>query len=56
MATAVGKGGETNPFRTSFVGGHLSDVPLVLWTDGLSASASEVLAGEIVDMYYSSVH
>lgn len=49
MVTAMGRGDEKNIFKTSYPDGVLSDKPLVLLTDGLSASASEVLAGGLHD-------
>lgn len=49
MVTAVGKGNEKNVFRTSYPPGVLSKKPLVLLTDALSASASEVLASGLRD-------
>jgi len=49
MVTALGKGSETNVFRTSYPPGVLSTKPLVLLTDALSASASEVLASGLRD-------
>jgi carboxyl-terminal processing protease len=49
MATALGKGDERNVFKTSYPEGVLYKKPLVLLTDGLSASASEVLAGGLRD-------
>jgi len=36
-------------FKTSYAGGALTNKPLVVWLDGLSASASEVLAGALHD-------
>ena len=49
MATAVGKGGERNVFRTSYPDGVVYTRPLLIMTDGLSASASEVLTGGLHD-------
>jgi carboxyl-terminal processing protease len=49
MVTALGKGDERNVFKTSYPEGVLYKKPLVLLTDGLSASASEVLAGGLRD-------
>ena len=49
MATAVGKNGEKSVFRTSYPEGVLYSKPLVVMIDGLSASASEVLAGGLHD-------
>lgn len=49
MVTALGRGSETNVFRTSYPLGVLSTKPLVLLTDALSASASEVLASGLRD-------
>jgi hypothetical protein len=42
MATAIGRGNEQNVFKTSYPDGVLTDKPLIVLTDGLSASASEV--------------
>lgn len=42
MVTAVGKDDERNLFRSSYPDGPLFSGPLLLLTDGLSASASEV--------------
>ena len=49
MVTAVGRGDEQSVFKSSYPDGVLFDRPLVLLTDGLSASASEVLAGGLHD-------
>ena len=49
MVTAQGRGSEKNVFPSSYREGVLTNVPLVLWLDGLSASASEVLAGGLHD-------
>jgi len=49
MATALGKNGEKSVFRTSYPDGVLYSKPLVVMIDGLSASASEVLAGGLHD-------
>lgn len=49
MATAVGKGGEKNVFRTSYPDGAIYKKPLLIMIDGLSASASEVLTGGLHD-------
>ena len=49
MATALGKGGERNVFRTSYPEGVVYTKPLLVMTDGLSASASEVLTGGLHD-------
>ena len=43
MVLAVGKDDERNVFRSSFPDGPLFKGPLMLLTDGLSASASEVI-------------
>ena len=43
MVTAAGKGNDKTEFRTSYPDGVLYTKPLVILTDGLSASASEVL-------------
>lgn len=42
MVLAVGKDDERNVFRSSFPDGPLFKGPVMLLTDGLSASASEV--------------
>ena len=42
MVTAKGRNDEQNVFKSSFPDGVLSEKPLVILTDGLSASASEV--------------
>ena len=49
MAIAKGRGTEQTPFMTSYPEGVISKKPLVLLTDGLSASASEVLSGGLHD-------
>jgi carboxyl-terminal processing protease len=50
MATAKGgKDLNANVFRTSYPDGVLTTKPLILLVDGLSASASEVLAGGLHD-------
>ena len=49
MVTAEGKGGDSTKFRTSYPEGQLTSKPLVVLTDGLSASASEVLVGGLKD-------
>lgn len=49
MVTAMGKNSEKNVFKSSYIDGVIYDKPLVLLTDGLSASASEVLAGGLHD-------
>jgi len=49
MATALGRAGEKNVFRTSYPDGVLYSKPLLVMIDGLSASASEVLAGGLHD-------
>lgn len=49
MVTAAGRGNDKNPFPSSYQDGVLTKAPLVLWLDGLSASASEVLAGGLHD-------
>ena len=43
MVTAKGRNDEKNVFKSSFPDGVLSDKPLIILTDGLSASASEVI-------------
>ena len=43
MVLAVGKDDERNVFRSSFPDGPLFNGRLMLLTDGLSASASEVM-------------
>ena len=49
MVTALGRVEERNVFKSSYPNGALTDKPLALWIDGLSASASEVLAGGLHD-------
>ena len=49
MVTAKGKAGDSTSFRTSYPEGQLTAKPLVILTDGLSASASEVLTGALRD-------
>jgi carboxyl-terminal processing protease len=49
MVTAMGRSNERSTFKTSYPEGVVYDKPLVLLTDGLSASASEVLAGGLHD-------
>ena len=49
MVTALGRGDEKSIFKSSYPEGVLFNKPLVLLTDGLSASASEVLAGGLHD-------
>jgi carboxyl-terminal processing protease len=49
MVTALGRGDEKNVFKSSYPDGVLYNKPLILLTDGLSASASEVLAGGLHD-------
>lgn len=49
MAIAKGRGSEQTPFMTSYPEGVICKKPLVLLTDGLSASASEVLSGGLHD-------
>lgn len=49
MVTAVGKGMERNVFKTSYPGGPVYTKPLLVYTDGLSASASEVLVAGLRD-------
>lgn len=49
MVTALGRGDEKSVFKSSYPEGVLFTKPLVLLTDGLSASASEVLAGGLHD-------
>ena len=49
MVTALGRGDEKSIFKSSYPDGVLYEKPLVLLTDGLSASASEVLAGGLHD-------
>lgn len=49
MVTTKGKAGDSSSFRTSYPEGQLTSKPLVILTDGLSASASEVLTGGLVD-------
>jgi carboxyl-terminal processing protease len=49
MVTAKGKAGDSTLFKTSYPEGVLTKKPLVILTDGLSASASEVLTGGLRD-------
>ena len=49
MVTALGRGDEKNGFRTSYPPGVLYKKPVVVLTDELSASASEVLASGLHD-------
>ena len=49
MVTALGRGEEKSVFKSSYPEGVLFTKPLILLTDGLSASASEVLAGGLHD-------
>ena len=49
MAIAKGRGSEQTPFMTSYPEGVICKKPLVLLTDSLSASASEVLSGGLHD-------
>jgi carboxyl-terminal processing protease len=49
MVTALGRGDEKSVFKSSYPDGVLYKKPLILFTDGLSASASEVLAGGLHD-------
>ncbi|KAJ1424138.1 ClpP/crotonase-like domain-containing protein [Ochromonadaceae sp. CCMP2298] len=49
MVTAAGRGDDTSVFRTSYPEGVLFSKPLVIITDGLSASASEVLVAGLHD-------
>ena len=49
MVTAAGRGTDKTAFQSSYQGGVLTKAPLILWLDGLSASASEVLAGGLHD-------
>jgi len=49
MVTALGKQGDRMVFKSSYPSGVVTDKPLVLWVDGHSASASEVLAGGLRD-------
>lgn len=49
MVTAVGRNNEKNVFYTSYPPGVLFKKPIVILTDSLSASASEVLASGLHD-------
>jgi len=49
MVTAQGKQQDSMVFRSSYPSGVVTEKPLVLWVDGLSASASEVLASGLRD-------
>eukprot|EP01041_Mallomonas_annulata_P010940 gene10940-22838_t len=49
MVTALGKLDDKSVFKSSYPSGVVTNKPLVLWVDGLSASASEVLAGGLHD-------
>lgn len=49
MATTVSRNEEKVVFKSSFQDGVLTQLPLILWMDQLSASASEVLAGGLHD-------
>jgi carboxyl-terminal processing protease len=49
MVTSVSRNDEKNVFKSSFQEGVLTQLPLILWMDQLSASASEVLAGGLHD-------
>ena len=49
MVTAVSRNDEKSAFPSSYTDGVLTDLPLVVWMDELSASASEVLAGGLHD-------
>lgn len=49
MVIATGKLDDRTVYKSSYPNGPLTDKPLVLWVDGLSASASEVLAGGLHD-------
>ena len=50
MVTAKGRNDEQNVFKSSFPDGVLSEKPLIILTDGLSASASEV-SGNFVGLF-----
>lgn len=49
MVVAAGRGSDKQSFRSSYSGGVLYRKPLVMITDGLSASSSEVLAAGLRD-------
>jgi carboxyl-terminal processing protease len=49
MVNTAGRGKDTSSFLSSYPDGVIYSKPLILFTDGLSASASEVLAGGLRD-------
>eukprot|EP01038_Epipyxis_sp_PR26KG_P006181 gene6181-8512_t len=55
MVTALGKGSEKNVFKTSYPDGVIYEKPIVTITDGLSASASEVLVSGLHDNCHAVV-
>eukprot|EP01040_Poterioochromonas_malhamensis_P008460 gene8460-9153_t len=49
MATAIGRGNDQTVFKTSYPSGVITTKPLVVVTDGLSASATEALVAGLRD-------
>lgn len=49
MVNTAGRGKDASSFMSSYPDGVIFSKPLILFTDGLSASASEVLAGGLRD-------